>query len=171
MDLPNEHTSVNVLFVLKLLSSIPYHKQFTSFTFTVTQGGGFSISKRSGRAFLDWQLPSVCNAKKKLSCFCLFIVITSLFIHDTLTCPGDDLPALPVGGASPGCGGRGPAVGRDWAIMHGRHGGPHIPHAYANHVWTALLQVQVTHRTNTIWCRLEMIAESAATQDLLFTHL
>ncbi len=51
---------------------------------------------------------------------------------------GDHLPALPVGGASPGGGGRRAAVGGDRSVVLGRHGGPHVPDAHANHVWKTL---------------------------------
>lgn len=51
---------------------------------------------------------------------------------------GDYLPALPVGWASPGGGGRGAAVGGDRSIVLSRHGGPHVPDARANLVWKAL---------------------------------
>lgn len=51
---------------------------------------------------------------------------------------GDYLPALLMGGAPPGSSSRGSAVGGDRSVMLGRHGGPHVPDARANHVWKAV---------------------------------
>lgn len=68
-----------------------------------------------------------------LSCFRMQI------IDDKFSSTGHHLPALPVGGAPPGSGGRGAAVVGDRSVVLGRHGGPHVPDACANHVWKAVL--------------------------------
>lgn len=59
-------------------------------------------------------------------------------IHSKFSLIGDNFPALPVGGAPPGSSGRGAAVGGDRSIVLGRHGGPNVSDASANHVWKAL---------------------------------
>lgn len=64
-------------------------------------------------------------------------------IHCSST--GDYLPALPVGRAPPGSSGCRTAVVGDRPVVPGGHGGPHVPHACANHVWKAVFEVQVTH--------------------------
>lgn len=79
----------------------------------------------------------------RASCSCTFIF--SLLIHSEFSPTGDYLPALPVGGAPPSSGSRGPAVGGDRPVVLGGHGSPLVPDAYADHVRSALLKVQVTH--------------------------
>ena len=84
------------------------------------------------------------------SCCRLEILSPYEFQHIIPPClvTGDYFPALPVGGASPGGGRPGAAVGGDWPIMPRRHGRPRHPHANADHVRKALLQVQVTHNVD-----------------------
>lgn len=64
---------------------------------------------------------------------------------------GDYLPALLMGGPPPGSSSDWSALGRDRSIMLGRHGGPDVPDAHANHVWKAVFYIQVMHaNTHTI---------------------
>lgn len=59
-------------------------------------------------------------------------------IQGEFSLTGDDLPPLPVGGASPGSCGGGAAVGGNRSIMLGRHGRAYVPDACANHVRKAV---------------------------------
>lgn len=59
-------------------------------------------------------------------------------IKGELSLTGDNLPALPVGGAPSGSCGGGTAVGGNRSIMLGRHGGANVSDACANHVRKAV---------------------------------
>ena len=106
------------------------------------------ISWNSGLKANRWRCGSlcpyvftVCGTAVAIEVYILSSTYVLLF-----SWTGVYLPALPVGGASPGSSSPRVVVDGDWPIVPGRHGGPRHTAANAIHVWQTFLQVQVTHK-------------------------